>query len=399
MKVLLLSHSSGTGGATRSLQAMATDLQSAGCEVSILAPAGNMRTEWEASKFRVIDWKPPHCPWFIRPIYSSGLVKFNPFFIVLLVLLPVRLWNALNILKSIFREKDYDVVHINSLTLFPLAWILPKALKVQKSRPKVIWHLREMLNPSLFLIIKKLIVNIISECANNIVAITENEAFAFTEKNSVSIIHNTVPSTWDVGKVVAISDKSNVVMASALSPAKGLQQYLEMAERLESIYPKIRFDLFTPSYPYPFYFKFNNAPMMEAYMNTSLKRAKLIQLGENRFWKLSHTISQELYSEYGIYVRPDLAACPWGRDIIEAMWMGMAVVATGNFSGFVVDGETGFLVPSGDVDALVEKVALLIDDKDLRARMRVASRERALILFSPTVHAQKICNVFGVDNS
>lgn len=399
MRVLLLSHSGGTGGATRSLQAMASDLRTAGCDVSIVAPVGNMKPEWEAAGHEVSHWKPPYCPWMLGPVYASGLVKFHPILVALLGILPLRLIGSFKTLRTIFQNREYDVVHINSLTLFPLAWILTRLLGFQKKRPKVIWHLREWLNPSLVPPIRRMIVDMICKQADHIIAITENEATEFINKGKVTVINNTIPATWDEEDEVVLADKANVVMAAALSPAKGLQQYLEMAERLGPKHSGVRFDLFTPTNPHPFRFQFDGASEMEGYMNESLKKTRMIQLDENRFWKLGHAITPQLYRDYGIYVRPDLAACPWGRDIIEAMWMGMVVVATGTFQGFVVDGRTGFLVPPGDVDALADRVGELLSNVELRKKMQSASRKRGVELFAPSIHAHSICEVFGVVDS
>ncbi|MBL7087115.1 MAG: glycosyltransferase, partial [Candidatus Cloacimonetes bacterium] len=57
--------------------------------------------------------------------------------------------------------------------------------------------------------------------------------------------------------------------------------------------------------------------------------------------------------------------------IMEAMGSGIPVVATnvGGVSELVQHGETGFLVPSGDLDGLIKYCKMLINDPDLRAKM------------------------------
>ncbi|OQY27115.1 MAG: hypothetical protein B6244_11570 [Candidatus Cloacimonetes bacterium 4572_55] len=62
----------------------------------------------------------------------------------------------------------------------------------------------------------------------------------------------------------------------------------------------------------------------------------------------------------------------WGLSVIEANACGTPVVAS-NSPGLresVVDGETGFLTPHGDTDALAEKIDLLLSDPDLYDQMR-----------------------------
>ncbi len=66
------------------------------------------------------------------------------------------------------------------------------------------------------------------------------------------------------------------------------------------------------------------------------------------------------------------------RSILEAMRAGLPVVASavGGVCESLVDGETGFAVARGDVATLRARLALLLHDPSLRARMGAAGRER-----------------------
>jgi glycosyltransferase involved in cell wall biosynthesis len=69
---------------------------------------------------------------------------------------------------------------------------------------------------------------------------------------------------------------------------------------------------------------------------------------------------------------------------LEAMACRKAVVATrvtGN-TDVVVDGVTGFLVPVGTPQALAEKIALLLQDAELRTGFGQSGRERVEREFS-----------------
>jgi glycosyltransferase involved in cell wall biosynthesis len=66
--------------------------------------------------------------------------------------------------------------------------------------------------------------------------------------------------------------------------------------------------------------------------------------------------------------------------VMEAMAASLPVVGT-NVNGtdeLVLDGETGYLVPVDDVDALADAIERLVRDPELRARMGAAGRERIL---------------------
>lgn len=71
-------------------------------------------------------------------------------------------------------------------------------------------------------------------------------------------------------------------------------------------------------------------------------------------------------------------------SILEAMQAGLPVVATdvGGVSEALVDRETGFLVSCGDVSALKDRIAQLLEDEALRARMGQAGRRRYDQLFT-----------------
>jgi len=74
----------------------------------------------------------------------------------------------------------------------------------------------------------------------------------------------------------------------------------------------------------------------------------------------------------------------FGIAFLEASASGLPVVATnsGGIPDAVVDGETGFLVPVGDVAAVSEALKRLLDDSALAARMGEAGRRRVLTHFN-----------------
>ena len=85
----------------------------------------------------------------------------------------------------------------------------------------------------------------------------------------------------------------------------------------------------------------------------------------------------------------DVFVLPSGNEgtpvtAIEALASGCPVVATrvGGVPDVVTDGEDGFLVEPGDVDALATSMARLANDAGLRARMAAAGRERMRTRYS-----------------
>jgi glycosyltransferase involved in cell wall biosynthesis len=100
-------------------------------------------------------------------------------------------------------------------------------------------------------------------------------------------------------------------------------------------------------------------------------------------------------AELGAYLdRAAVVVCPSRREgygvvAREAMAHGRPVVATnvGGLPEAVVDGETGLLVPPGDVSALRAALERLLGDAELRARLGAAARDRVRERFSREVAA------------
>jgi sugar transferase (PEP-CTERM/EpsH1 system associated) len=96
----------------------------------------------------------------------------------------------------------------------------------------------------------------------------------------------------------------------------------------------------------------------------------------------SSTVADELRA-MDVFVLPSLAE-GISNTILEAMASGLPVVATavGGNAELVVDGETGALVPSGDVAAMARALERYVDDPALRRRHGQAARARAESHFS-----------------
>jgi glycosyltransferase involved in cell wall biosynthesis len=83
--------------------------------------------------------------------------------------------------------------------------------------------------------------------------------------------------------------------------------------------------------------------------------------------------------------------------VLEAMAHGRPVVATavGGTPEAVVDGETGLLVPSRDVDALAAVLDRLLSDATLRRRLGDAGRRRVRERFDATAMERRVLEVYG----
>ncbi len=83
--------------------------------------------------------------------------------------------------------------------------------------------------------------------------------------------------------------------------------------------------------------------------------------------------------------------------ILEAIAAGLPIIATnvGCVPEMVQDGLNGFLIEPGDIEALAEKICVLLTDDALRRKMGQASRERFLAEFTFDKFAERMRAVFA----
>ena len=83
-----------------------------------------------------------------------------------------------------------------------------------------------------------------------------------------------------------------------------------------------------------------------------------------------------MYQQADFFVQMSLHESS-AMTIFEALASGLPVITSPNSGSVVRDGIEGFVIPPGDVEALMDRMTRLTDDALLRARMGRAARERA----------------------
>jgi len=102
----------------------------------------------------------------------------------------------------------------------------------------------------------------------------------------------------------------------------------------------------------------------------------------------------ELYRSSEVFVLPTHAEA-FGIAAVEACAAGLPVIATrvGGLVDIVLDGETGYLIPPGEIQALAERLAALVGDGGLRTRFGQAARLRAEERFDARKNAVRIQDI------
>ena len=101
------------------------------------------------------------------------------------------------------------------------------------------------------------------------------------------------------------------------------------------------------------------------------------------------------YEKSQVYFQPSLRESH-GIAVLEAMSHGLPCVVsdTGGLPESVVDNETGFVCPPGDVTGFADRILALLGDPELRERMGSVGRLRTEQYFSETEQEQKIMALY-----
>jgi glycosyltransferase involved in cell wall biosynthesis len=101
-----------------------------------------------------------------------------------------------------------------------------------------------------------------------------------------------------------------------------------------------------------------------------------------------------LFRTHDVFVFPTLADA-FPLVVLEAMQAGLPVVSSdeGAIPDMVLDGETGFVVPPGDVTAVADRLARLLRDGALRRRLGERGRARYREHFTEARFEQALADV------
>lgn len=180
-----------------------------------------------------------------------------------------------------------------------------------------------------------------------------------------------------------ISEKVKVILTARMIEEKGIFLLTEAAERLRKEYEdKAEFWLVGGIDDHP----------------GAITKEQLDAVCDGKYiqWLGYRTDVKELLQSSHIVAFPSYYMEGLPKSLIEACAIGRPIITTNSIGckDTVDDGVNGFLIPIKDVDALVDKLQLLISDADLRQKMGKAAREKAEQEFSLDVVIEKHLSIY-----
>ncbi len=168
-----------------------------------------------------------------------------------------------------------------------------------------------------------------------------------------------------------------LLFVGRIEPLKGIDTLLQALARMKQTGVLDRHEICLPVIG-------GDASVSDEQMTVEMSRLQSMreELGLDDFVKFLGKKSQASLPYY--YSAADILVMPshyesFGLVALEAMACGTPVVASqvGGLNHLIEDGETGFLVPNQDSEALAEKLTILLDDHILHQRMGQKAVERA----------------------
>jgi glycosyltransferase involved in cell wall biosynthesis len=243
-----------------------------------------------------------------------------------------------------------------------------------------IWHIHGVINPKSHGLPWRIFNYYAYKYPSHIIAVSSavGKSLAKKVQEKTSVIYNGIDANRFSACSAAESksrlgfkpDSVLVGVVGRFVHVKGFLDFISMAEIVTAKRKDVNFVIVGP----------DNIPEEAEYRNECLRRIKQAHL-EERF-----TITGLLADAADFMPALDILVLPtvrwwegFGLVVLEAQASGKPVVSTdcGGPADIIVDGQTGYIVPCGDIEAMSERVLRLLSDKELAITMGAAGRVRA----------------------
>jgi glycosyltransferase involved in cell wall biosynthesis len=273
-------------------------------------------------------------------------------------------------LARALKRANVDIVHTNTLR----AHLYGTLAATMIGKP-VVWHVRDILHRRW----QSMLFRVLGPRAAAIVTVSEASARSLHPNGprlpNVRVVYNTIDLAQsklsgparlaEVRAELGVEDAFPVVaILGQVIPWKGHADFVEAAALGRDRFPEAAFLVVGDSLLNSSEFKEGLAARMRA-----LDLEKTV-----RFVGFRNDVPDVL-SQLTAMISASWAE-PFGRTVMEAMALGVPVVATdaGGTPELIRDGQNGLLVPPHDPPALARAIMRLADDPELRARVGAGGR-------------------------
>jgi glycosyltransferase involved in cell wall biosynthesis len=278
--------------------------------------------------------------------------------------------------RRIVKRIRPDIIHANNFHAMAVT-----SLSCGLGESRLVWHARDL--PRQGILTRWCIRR-----AKRIIAVSKAVKHRLVElgarNENVDVVYNGVdPITTDVPDMKTGSENITFSCVGQIVRWKNQDAFLDAADIVHKQYPKARFLLVGSNV-------FGRRDSYEAQLRRRIESQSSYvqhigwQKDMNPIWRMTDCLVHTARME------------PFGRVLIEAMAHGSPVVAfaSGGPAEIVEDGQTGFLVPFGDVQGLSEAMLRLASNGDLATSMGQDARQRVEEHFSADKTAEGVMDVY-----
>lgn len=368
IKILYLDHAPLMGGAERSLLVLLRHLDRERFEPLLACPPDSTLAQ-EAAKLgvRIIPARMP----VVRGVN-------NP------LNLTLRLGMGATALARLIRRERVSIVHANVMRA-----AIYGALAARMSGARYVWHVRDIHRERLF-------VQAAGTLAHAIIVISRRVSTALPSRfaSKTHLIYDGIdleefdPQLGDgltFRRSLGLPEDALLVGNAAwIAPWKGQRAFIEAVGLVAQAHPQARFvivgGLADPSHA--------------SYLEEIQARAREL-LGERLIFAGARSDMPQVMASLDVLAHSAQDE-PLGLVLIEAMAMEVPVVAmaSGGVPEIIAQGETGLLVPPGDVKALAQAISGLLGNREQGKRMGAKARQRALTLFEARQMTRRVEEVY-----
>jgi glycosyltransferase involved in cell wall biosynthesis len=292
---------------------------------------------------------------------------------------------AYQFLNKLHRQYQFELVYSNTLA------VVVGAYWAKRKQIPHCWHIHEILPGPAPLV--KWLSYLLDQTTPAPIAVSQavgNHWGSMLKKSEIEVIPNGIPygefleAKGELKKELGLSQETLLIgMVGRINPGKGQLFFLEIAQNLLKTHSNLHFVLVGD--PFPGY-----EPILEEIKEEIRNKSLETRVSYLGFRK----DIPELMDSLDIFVLPSVLPDSFPTVILEAMAASKPVLATrsGGASEMVVEGETGFLIPIGEVESGATALDQLIKNKKLRIEMGQAGRARVLREFSLQAFEEKIKN-------
>lgn len=290
-----------------------------------------------------------------------------------------------NYFTNLFRELELDAVVVNTTVM------CPAIVAAVRARLPVVLHSHGVVSPVLFHGLdthawaKSDILQL--QLADTIVVPSPWVSDYYVQTRGISkerlhVVPNGTKIIPNAGsEPQSFPHKPRFVMLCTLEPNKGVQHFVKAAAKVLQRHPDgATFDVYG-----------DGAPFVHEQLRELITKHKMQDQCVIRRKQLDVESIYRGCTATVVASHIESFSCV----AVEAMSYAKPVIASrcGGPDGIVVDGETGFLVANGDVDAIADAMCKLIENPALASRMGIAGQQRVVDCFDIARVTQNYCDI------